>query len=125
MHRQALKFDRKGAAIMNTLIEAIGPVFVASFALQQLLELLDPVLDQLIKQHKGWILSAVAFIAGLALTMLLDLGMLAVFGVDHSRWLDTLITGLFISGGTSWLNDLLKIARYRKLEVRARAAAVD
>jgi hypothetical protein len=48
---------------MYTLIEAIGPVFVASFALQQLLELLDPLLERFIKRHKGWILSATAFVS--------------------------------------------------------------
>jgi hypothetical protein len=30
---------------MEELIQALAPVFVASFALQQLIELLDPILD--------------------------------------------------------------------------------
>jgi len=30
---------------MDTLVEALGPIFVASFALQQLIELLDPLLN--------------------------------------------------------------------------------
>lgn len=110
---------------MNMLIEAIGPVFVASFALQQLLELLDPVLEILIKRHKGWILSAVAFGAGLVLTVSLNLRVLSIFGVDRFAWLDALLTALFISGGTQWLNDMLKIVKYRKLEQRARALAAD
>lgn len=110
---------------MNTLIDALGPVFVASFALQQLLELLDPVLEQFIKQHKGWIMSATAFLVGLLLTMLLDLRILDVFGVGRFGWLDALITALFISGGTTWLNDMLKIVKYRKLEMRANAMAAE
>jgi hypothetical protein len=114
-----------GAAIMNTLVEALGPVFVASFALQQLIELLDPILEVLIKRHKGWILSFVAFFAGLLLTVLLNLQVLDVFGVDRFGWLDALITALFISGGTKWLNDLLKIVQYRKLEARANALAAE
>jgi hypothetical protein len=106
---------------METLVDALGPIFVASFALQQLLELLDPALERLIKEHKDWIMSAIAFLAGLLLTMLLRLRMLNVFGVGQLGWLDALVTALFISGGTKWLNDLLKIVQYRKLEMRARA----
>ncbi|MGD8620911.1 MAG: hypothetical protein PVH60_03080 [Anaerolineales bacterium] len=106
---------------MNTLVEALGPIFVASFALQQLLELLDPALEMLIKRHKAWIMSSIAFVFGLLLTGLLNLRLLNVFGVSRFDWLDGLLTALFISGGTKWLNDLLKIVQYRKLEVRARA----
>lgn len=108
---------------MQTLVEALGPIFVASFALQQFLELLDPALERLIREHKAWILSATAFVAGLLLTVLLNLRVLAVFGAGRFGWLDALVTALFISGGTKWLNDLLKILQYRKLEMRARAMA--
>lgn len=110
---------------MNTLVQALGPIFVASFALQQLLELLDPVLDMLIKEHKGWIISAVAFIVGLLLTILLDLRVISVFELIKAAWLDVLVTALFISGGTKWLNDLLKIVQYRKLELRSRALIAE
>ncbi len=106
---------------METLVKALGPVFVASFALQQLLELLDPALERLISEHKAWILSATAFVVGLLLTVLLNLRILNVFGVSRFGWLDALVTALFISGGTKWLNDLLKIVQYRKLEMRVRA----
>lgn len=106
---------------MDMLVEALGPIFVASFALQQLLELIDPALEMLIKQHKAWILSAIAFALGLLLTVLLNLRALSIFGVTRFGWLDALVTALFISGGTKWLNDLLKIVQYRKLEARARA----
>jgi hypothetical protein len=106
---------------MNKLVEALGPIFVASFALQQLLELVDPALDLFIRKHKAWIMSAIAFVFGLLLTLLLNLRVISVFAVTQLGWLDTLVTALFISGGTKWLNDLLKIVQYRKLELRARA----
>jgi hypothetical protein len=35
--------------------------------------------------------------------------------------LDVLLTALFVTGGTKWLNDLLKIIAYKKQEVQARA----
>jgi len=82
---------------MNPLVESLGPVFIVSFALQQLIELLDPILDKVIKPHKEW------------------------FGVTSMPWLDVLLTALFVTGGTKWLNDLLKIIAYKKQEVQARA----
>jgi len=48
---------------MNPLAEALAPVFIAGFALQQLIELLDPILERIIHGQKAWILSAFAFVA--------------------------------------------------------------
>jgi hypothetical protein len=106
---------------MNPLVESLGPVFIVSFALQQLIELLDPVLDKVIKPHKEWILSAVELVVGLFLTLVLGLRILRPFGVTRLPWLDVLLTALFVTGGTKWLNDLLKIIAYKKQEMRARA----
>jgi hypothetical protein len=109
---------------MNPWAEALGPVFIAGFALQQLIELLDPILDKLLKTNKGWVLSITSFMAGLLLAVVLGLRVLKPFGVTRAPWLDVLVTALLITGGTKWLNDLLKIIQYRKLELRARARAM-
>ena len=106
---------------MNPLVESLGPVFIVSFALQQLIELLDPILDKVIKSHKEWILSAVALVVGLFLTLGLGLRILRQFGITRMPWLDVLLTALFVTGGTKWLNDLLKIIAYKKQEAQARA----
>ena len=108
---------------MDPLVESLGPVFIVSFALQQLIELLDPILDKVIKPQKEWILSAVSFIFGLLLTLGLGLRILRPFGISRMAWLDVLLTALFVTGGTKWLNDLLKIIGYRKQDARARAMA--
>jgi len=113
--------EEKGGNLMNPLVESLGPVFIVSFALQQLTELLDPILDKVIKPHKEWILSAVALVVGLLLTLGLGLRILRPFGVTSMPWLDVLLTALFVTGGTKWLNDLLKIIAYKKQEVQARA----
>lgn len=68
---------------MNPLVESLGPIFIVSFALQQLIELLDPILDKVIKPQKEWILSAVALVVGLLLTLGLDLRILRPFGVTR------------------------------------------
>lgn len=109
---------------MNPWAEALGPVFIAGFALQQLIELLDPFLDRFLKLQKGWVLSVISFVVGLALAVILGLRVLNPFGVTRAPWLDVIITALLITGGTKWLNDLLKIIQYRKFELRARAIAM-
>lgn len=105
---------------MNEVATVLAPVFVASFALQQLIELLDPVLDTLIKRHKKWILSAVAFVVALAMSLGLNLGVLSALGVPVVRWVDVLITALFVTGSTKGINDLVKVLAYKRTEVRAR-----
>lgn len=105
---------------MDEIAAALAPVFVASFALQQLLELLDPMLDNLIKRHKKWILSAVAFLVGVAMSLGLNLRILSALGAPVARWVDVLMTALFVTGSTKGINDLIKVLAYKKTEVRAR-----
>jgi hypothetical protein len=110
---------------MDEVAVALAPVFVASFALQQLLELLDPVLDAVIKRHKKWILSAVAFVVALAMSLGLNLRILAPLGVPITRWIDVLMTALFITGSTKGINDLIKVLAYKKAEVKARLSGAQ
>lgn len=103
---------------MDEMVRALAPAFVAGFALQQLLELLDPILDQFIKPHKKWILSVTAIILGLFLTVALNLRILRHLGVARLPWLDVLITALFVAGNTKGINDLLKLIGYKKEEAK-------
>lgn len=109
---------------MNPLVESLGPVVITGFALQQLLALLDPILEKWIKANKEWVLSVLALVFGLALSLLLDLRVLRPFGITRMGWLDTILTALLITGGTKWVNDLTKVLTYKKIELQARAAAV-
>jgi hypothetical protein len=110
---------------MNQLIEALAPILIASFAIQQLIELLDPILDAVIKTHKEWMLSVVAFIAGLTLTLILGLRILAPFGITRFPWIDVILTTLFITGGTKGVNDLMKLIGYKKEEAKAAMEAAQ
>lgn len=116
-----MSLAEKGSNLMNSLVESLGPIFIVSFAVQQLIELFDPILDKVIKPHKEWILSAVTLVVGLLLTLGLGLRILRPFGVTRLHWLDIILTALFVTGGTKWLNDLLKIITYKKQEAQARA----
>lgn len=103
---------------MNALIEALAPALVVSFALQQFLELLDPILDKVIKEHKKWILSVVSFVTSLALSLSLELRILGALGVTRLPGLDAILTALFLTGGTKGINDLVKLIGYKKEEAK-------
>jgi hypothetical protein len=106
---------------MNPLVESLAPVVITGFALQQLIGLLDPILKRWFKADREWSLSVIAFITGLALSLLLDLRVLRPFGLIRMGWLDVILTALLITGGTKWVNDLTKVIGYKKAELKARA----
>jgi hypothetical protein len=99
---------------MDKLVNALVPALVASLALQQLLELLDPALEILIKAHKKWILALVSLVVGLGLSFGLGMRLLAPFGFTRADWLDGILTALFLTGGTKGFNDLFKWLGYLK-----------
>jgi hypothetical protein len=115
---RSCSFLIEGGLKMDDVITVLAPVFVASLALQQLLELLDPVLDVFLKPHKKWILSAVTLVVGVLLAMLLDLRILSGLGLSVNRILDLLLTAFFLMGGTKGINDLMKLIGYRKEQVK-------
>jgi len=104
---------------MDDFARAIGPIFIASFALQQLIELLDPILDAAFGDRKKWILSVVSLAAALGLTFGAGLRSLGPLGAGVPDWADAVITALLLTGGTKGINDLLKLIGYRKEAAKA------
>jgi hypothetical protein len=110
------------------VVQALAPAFAAGFAVQQLLELADPVLDTFITKNLGkpdWkkpLLSLIALGIGLALAIGAHLHVLAPLGVKvNSAW-DDVVTGIFISGGTQGFNSLMKFLGYAKDKKKSDAA---
>ena len=103
---------------MEDLMRVLGPVIACSIALQQFLELLDPVLDRFIKPHKKWILSLTSLLIALALTAGLGLAILAPLGYPGAGVFDVFVTALFMISGTKGANELLKWVGYRKTAAR-------
>ncbi len=68
---------------MDTLVIALGPAFAAGFAVQRLLEILDPVLEKIpfVKKYKKIVLGIVSFIIGLICPFGLGLRVLRPLGV--------------------------------------------
>jgi hypothetical protein len=105
------------------VIEALAPAFAAGFAIQQLLELADPVLDQIPKDWKKPVLSLIALGVGLTLAIGANLHVLTPLGLKVNAVWDDIVTGIFISGGTQGFNSVLKWLGYAKDKKKSNAAA--
>ena len=108
---------------METLVKALGPAFAAGFAVQQLLEVLDPLIMKIIgKADKKLVLGVAAFVFGLVLAFGTGLRVLEPLGVANAGIWDAVVTGLVISAGTEGINSILKFMGYSKEREKAIAA---
>jgi hypothetical protein len=106
---------------METIVIALGPVFAAGFAIQQLLEILDPLLDK-IKADKKLILGLLSLVIGLALAFGAGLRVLEPLGAKTVGFWDSVVTGLIISAGTEGINSIMKFLGYSKERQKGAAA---
>ena len=111
---------------MDKLITALAPIFAAGLGIQQLGEILSPVIDKISPDYKKIILGLVSLILGLVLAFVAKLHVLQLLGVTPASGLDTLdavVTGFIISGGTEGVNSILKFLKYAKEDKKNDAAA--
>ena len=111
---------------MDKLITALTPVFAAGLGIQQLGEILSPVIDKISPNNKKIILGLVSLILGLILAFVAKLHVLQLLGVTPSPGLDPVdafVTGFIISGGTEGVNSILKFLKYSKEDKKSEAAA--
>jgi hypothetical protein len=109
---------------MDKLVMALGPAFAAGFALQRLLEILDPWLDKIkiVKENKKIVLGLISLIIGLILAFGIGLRVLRPLGVTTADFLDAVTTALIVSAGTEGFNSILKFLGYIKEDRKAAAA---
>jgi len=108
---------------MDEVLKALVPAFAASFAIQRLLEVLDPILSKVIKdENKKVVFGLISLIIGLVFAIGAKLYVLKALGLPTGGGLvDAIVTGLIISVGTEGLNSILKFLGYVKDEKRAEA----
>lgn len=99
---------------MDTLVSGLGPAFAAAFALQQLMEILDPVLDHVKKFPKKMTLGLLSLGVGLILAFGAGLRVLEPMGFQCNVVWDGIVTALMISGGTEGFNSVIKFLGYVK-----------
>ena len=108
---------------MDKLITALAPVFAAGLGIQQLGEILDPILDKVGPNYKRVVLALVSLSLGLVVAFGARLHVLALLGAPDDNILNPLVTGLIISGGTEGINSILKFLKYKKEDTKNDAAA--
>jgi uncharacterized membrane protein YidH (DUF202 family) len=121
------------AATAISLVNALAPAFAAGFAIQRLLEILDPIFSQIFRgegeenaNRKKAVLGLIALIIGLGLAILAKLHVLQLLGATGvPDFVDYLVTGLIISAGTEGFNSILKFLSYKKEEKKQEARAQE
>ncbi len=111
---------------MDALVKALAPAFAAGFALQRLMELLNPLWDQFGKnamfdRKREWFMNAFSLMGGLVLAFGVPLTVLGPLGYASGSLADRLITALVISAGTEGVNTILKFLGYAKAEKKNEA----
>jgi len=99
---------------MDKLVVALGPAFAAGFAVQQLLEILDPLVDKIKADKKKLLLGIVSLVIGLALAFGAGLRVLHPLGVANADFWDAIVTALIVSAGTEGFNSIMKFLGYTK-----------
>jgi hypothetical protein len=111
---------------VSDVVTAFGPAFAAGFAIQRLLELLDPLFPfKDSPDRKKKILGIVSLLCGLALAGGMGIRIIRhLITPDAAGWFDALdafVTALVISAGTEGLNSIIKFLGYAKAEKKAEA----
>jgi hypothetical protein len=108
---------------MDKLVVALGPAFAAGLAIQQILEILDPLVTKIIgTADKKLVLGLVSFITGLALAFGAGLRVLQPLGITNADFWDAIVTGLIVSAGTEGFNSIMKFLGYIKEKKKGEAA---
>ena len=121
-----------------TLTTALGPAFAAGFAIQQLLEILDPVFSAIwpatdaatgSAQKKKVALGMLSLALGISIAYCCGLHVLQALLPALANGKppepvtgDTFLTGLIISAGTEGLNTIVKFVGYAKDAKKGEAA---
>jgi hypothetical protein len=111
---------------MDMLVTALGPVLAAGFAVQQLLEILNPLVERFTgdnEKAKKMYLGIVSLLLGFGLSFGAGLQVLTALGSPAPYLVDGVVSGLIISGGTEGINSIMKFLGYTKEKEKANAAA--
>src|SRR5260370_12964575 len=109
---------------MNGLATSLGPALAAGFAVQRVLELLDSACGGLPNlKNKKLIFTIVSLLLGLTLAFAGGLRVLRYLTSAPTApdWVDAVVTGLIVSGGTEGFNSIMKFLGYKKEEKKADA----
>ncbi|HTG92282.1 MAG TPA: hypothetical protein VL866_06835 [Pyrinomonadaceae bacterium] len=112
----------------------LAPIFAASVALQQILEVLSVFVERWVgEQRKKAALGIIGFVIGIVLAYMFGLNLMEYFKTPDSAgalkalpyagtFLDKVVTALVLSAGTEGTNSIVKFLKYLKEDKKATAA---
>ncbi len=110
---------------MDSMIMALVPVFAVGLAIQQLLEVLDPIMNKLVGEgDKKLFLGIISMVVGLTIAYSSHISVLTPLGIIDAGALDVFVTGLIVSAGTETFNSILKFLGYAKENMKVSTAAL-
>ena len=116
---------------MDELIKNLTPLFVAGLAVQQLVELPDAILSLWApyEKYKKLIIRIIAIACGIMFAIYGNFSVLKTVSATIPKgcptvpnWLDLLVSGLIVSGGTESFNSIVKFMGYAKEDKKNAAA---
>jgi uncharacterized protein YacL len=110
---------------MGDLTVSLAPAFVAGFAVQRILEILDSWFDSFKNiKNKKLICNIISLVIGLLLAIFGKLHVLGTLSgaTGVPQWLDVAVSSLVVSGGTEGLNSIMKFLNYKKEEQKTDTA---
>jgi uncharacterized membrane protein len=111
---------------VGNIIKALAPAFAAGVAVQQLLEILDPIVVLIFKApNKKLVLGIISFVIGVFLAWSFSaFRIVQILLNDEPNWvIDVLVSGLILSAGTEGFNSIIKFLGYAKENKKGDAAA--
>lgn len=115
---------------VGNVIRALAPAFSAGVAVQQLLEILDPVITAVFgAANKKLVLGIISFVIGVSLACgVSGLHVVQILSGGEAKhgwdlFGDVLVSGLIISAGTEGFNSIVKFLGYAKENKKGEAAA--
>jgi hypothetical protein len=139
--------DATTSPSITAVAVALAPGFACGFAVQQALQILDPVVQWILNlvgglfhkkddeknqpidgDTKRAVLGLISFVIGM---LIADFGHLNILTalisalksqVEVSSWIDILVSGLIISAGTEGFNSIMKFLSYQKEAAKSDAA---
>jgi hypothetical protein len=102
----------------------LAPIFAASFAVQQILEMLSVFVEKWFgEKRKKAVLGIVGFVIGFGFASYFELYAMKYFGITKSGGaIDLVVTALIMSAGTEGTNSIVKFLKYLKEDKKATAA---
>src|SRR5262249_38729687 len=102
---------------LGQLVANLSPAFVAGFAVQQCLQIVDALAswDQMKPDKKKGIMGIISLILG-GLCAWAGMRVLAAIAPSFkvSVWIDVIVSALVISAGTEGFNSIMKFLSYQK-----------